>query len=231
MTPSLGGDRPALLAGALDEHLVGGELVAEDAEAAALELLELARGERGPHRAELLAELRAEHRQMRLHVQLRRLDVAELDLLHAQLLAQLVGVARRERRALDDEPPQRLAQLQPRGRPAPGGRAPTTRRTSAISASSVLVGLARLRPAGEMHRRRADLPSTPRTRICQRCSVRNGITGATTRRPCTSATQSACSATRRRPRSAAASGGCTSWRRRRRTPRRRGSTSTVRKDS
>ena len=71
-----------------------------------VELLELARGERGPDRAELLAELRAEHRQVRLHVQLGRLDVAELDLLHAQLVAQLVRVTRGERRALDDEPTQ-----------------------------------------------------------------------------------------------------------------------------
>ena len=76
-------DRPALLAGALDEHLVGAEVVAEDAEAAALELLELARRESGADGAELLAELGAEHGKMRLHVQLGRLDVAELDLLHA----------------------------------------------------------------------------------------------------------------------------------------------------
>ena len=42
-------DRPALLAVALDEHLVRAELVAGDAEPAAGELLELARLERGPH--------------------------------------------------------------------------------------------------------------------------------------------------------------------------------------
>ena len=41
---------------------------------------------------------------MRLHVQLGRLDWAELDLLDTELLAQLVGVARGERRTLDDEP-------------------------------------------------------------------------------------------------------------------------------
>ena len=96
------GDRPALLAGPLDEHLVRAELVPGGAEAAAAELLELARLERGPHRAELLAELRPEHGQVRLDAQL-RVDVPELDLLHAQLLGDLVGVRGGERRALDDD--------------------------------------------------------------------------------------------------------------------------------
>ena len=81
-------------------------------EAAARQLLELAGRERGPHRAELLAELGAERRQVRLHVQLGRLDATELDLLDAQLVAELVRVRLRERRALDDEAAQRLAQLQ-----------------------------------------------------------------------------------------------------------------------
>ena len=112
----LRGDGPALLAGALDEDLVRTEVVAEDAEAAALELLELARRESGAHGAELLAELRAERRQVRLHVQLGRLDRAELDLLDAQLLTHSSAWASRERRALDDEPPQRLTQLEPRRR-------------------------------------------------------------------------------------------------------------------
>ena len=85
MTPSAPGDRPALLAGPLDEHLVRAELVPGGPEPAAAELLELARLQRGPHRAELLAELRAEHGQVRLDAQL-GVDVAELDLLHPQLL-------------------------------------------------------------------------------------------------------------------------------------------------
>ena len=42
------------------------------------ELLELARLQRGADGAELLAELRPEHGQVRLHAQL-RIDVAELD--------------------------------------------------------------------------------------------------------------------------------------------------------
>ena len=78
--------------------------MAEDPEAAAVELLEVAGGERGADGAELLAELRPEHRQVRLHVQLRRVDLAELDVLDAELLAHLPGVALGERRALDDEP-------------------------------------------------------------------------------------------------------------------------------
>ena len=73
----LRGDGPAFLAGALDEDLVGTEVVAENAEAAALELLEIARGECLAHRAEFLAEPRAERRQVRLHVQLGRLDGTE----------------------------------------------------------------------------------------------------------------------------------------------------------
>ena len=105
------GDGPAVLAGPLDEHLVRLELVAGGAKAAALELLERARLQRGAHRAELLAELRPEHRQVRLDAQL-GIDRAELDLLHAQLLGDLVGVRGGERRALDDDPAQRLAQLE-----------------------------------------------------------------------------------------------------------------------
>ena len=116
----LGRDRPALAADPLDEHLVRLELVA---------------GRRGSGRrraprtrppasaartlAELLAELRAEHGQVRLHAQLGRLDVAELDLLHAQLVGDLVRVRRAAPAPRDDEPPQRLAQLQPRGRARP----------------------------------------------------------------------------------------------------------------
>jgi hypothetical protein len=48
------------------------------------------------------AELRAEHRQVRLHLQSRGLDLAELDLLDTQLVGDLVGVPLRARGARDD---------------------------------------------------------------------------------------------------------------------------------
>ena len=111
-----GRDRPAVLAVALDEHLVAREVVAGDADAAVRELLEVARLERGAHRAQLLPELRPEQRQVRLHAQLARLDVPEGDVAHAELVRDLVRVALRARRALDDERAQRLPELQPRGR-------------------------------------------------------------------------------------------------------------------
>ena len=116
------------------------------------ELLELAGRERRPHGAELLAEPRPEHRQVRLHVQLRRLDRAELDLLDAQL------VARSRRRA----PPasgapwttSRRSGWRSLSREAARAWWPssTTRRTSAISASSASSGARRVRPAGEVDR-------------------------------------------------------------------------------
>ena len=129
---------------------------------------------------------------MRLHVQLGRVDVAELDLLDPQLLAQLLRVALGERRALDDEAPQRLAELQL------GGRAglmaePDDAPQLGDLVQERLIGRAGLGPARQVHRLRR-LPPAPRTRLCQRCSARNGITGATTRIPCTSACQSAWSA-------------------------------------
>ncbi len=74
---------PPLLAGSLDQDLVWGELVLGDSEAAAVELVELAARERLAHVTQCRAELRAEQRQVRLHAELARLDVAELDLLHA----------------------------------------------------------------------------------------------------------------------------------------------------
>src|SRR5207249_12084743 len=90
----LAGDRPAFLAAALDDHLVRAELVPVDAEAAAVELLEAPGLERGANGGELLAELRAEDRQVRLHAQLARVDGAELDVLDAQLLCDLAGMRR-----------------------------------------------------------------------------------------------------------------------------------------
>ena len=125
--------------------------MAEDAEAAAVRLLELARGERGADCAELLAELRAEHRQVRLHVELRRLDIAELDLLDAQLLAQLVDVPGCERRALDDEPAERLPRLQLRGRASLVAEPDDPAHLGDLGEQVVVRGRS-LRPAGEVHR-------------------------------------------------------------------------------
>src|SRR5262249_36855154 len=99
----------------------GRELVSVDPQAATLELLELAGLELRAHRPELLAELRAKEREVRLHAELRRLDRPELDLLDAQLVADLPRVRLGGGRALHDEPAQRLAQLDPglRARLAP----------------------------------------------------------------------------------------------------------------
>src|SRR5919206_2753156 len=109
----LAGDRPALLASTLDQNLVGAELASVDAEAAALELLELPRLEGRAHRAQLLAELWAEHRQVRLDPQLAGLDRAELHPLHAELVGDLVRMGGDGVRTLDDQSAQRLAKLQP----------------------------------------------------------------------------------------------------------------------
>src|SRR6266540_5187166 len=109
-------DRPALLPGPLDEHLLGGEVAARGPEASVRELIELARFESGANRAELLAELRPEHRQVRLDAQLGGAHFAEFDLFHAELLADLVGVLLGARSPLDDEPTQRLPKLEPRRR-------------------------------------------------------------------------------------------------------------------
>ncbi len=65
----------------LDEHLVRLEDVPVDLEAAALELGEAARGERGRDLAELLPELGSKHPQVRLDPELGGLDLAELDAL------------------------------------------------------------------------------------------------------------------------------------------------------
>ena len=194
MTPSVARDRPALAADPLDEHLVGLEHVAVDLEAPAVELLELARARALAHVAQRRAELRAEHGQVRLHAQLGRLDVAELDLLDAQLVRDLVGVRRARR----------------------GAPATTSRRSGWRSFSCEVdarlaaelddaphlgdlgeqrrVGLARLRPAGEVHRRRP----VAATRFRHRWSARNGITGATraaTARARTRASRNAASST------------------------------------
>src|SRR5689334_9686928 len=98
-------DGPALASAPLDEDLVRLELMLSDAEAAVRQLLELARRERLTHCAELRAQLRAELREVRLHLQLDRFDRPKLDTFHAQLVRHFLDVAV-ESRALDDEPAQ-----------------------------------------------------------------------------------------------------------------------------
>ena len=121
MTPSAAATAPALAAAALDEHLVRLELVAGGAEAAAAELLELARLQRLLHRAQLLAEPRPEHRQVRLHAQL-RIDAVEHDVLDAHLVGDLVRV-----RARTAPRPRRRAGAAAGAASAPTSRAPGAR--------------------------------------------------------------------------------------------------------
>ena len=97
------GEHPALAGASLDEDLVRPELASVDANAAAFQLLELTRLQRCAYGAELLAELRSEHGQVRLDAQLGRFDGSELDLLHAQLLRDLVGMTLRLLRTLHDD--------------------------------------------------------------------------------------------------------------------------------
>ncbi len=181
-------DRPALLAATLDEHLVGLELVAEDAEAPAVELLELARRERGAHGAELLAELRPERRQVRLHVELDRLD-------RRRARPPSRAARRRSRRVCaDDVAPSTtsrrsgcrslIPELERACRPSS-----TTRRTSAISSRSARSGSA---TSGQPARWTDSGPSS--TSVRQSSSVMNGRIGASTRSVWTSAYQSVCSA-------------------------------------
>ena len=59
-------DRPAFLASALDDHLLGRELMAVDSQAPAVELLELTGLELRAQGTELLAQLRPEQGQVRL---------------------------------------------------------------------------------------------------------------------------------------------------------------------
>ena len=184
--------------------------------------------ERLAHGAELLAEPRSEHGQVRLAPGAPASTGVEVDVLHPQLVARSRPRGSGERRALDDEPPQRLAELDAWPSPAPGGRArrpAAPRRPRRGSPSSAA---AELGPAGEEHRVRDVLGGVARRASCQRCSVRNGRIGAITRSDCDERVPERRERrARRRPRSGAASGGCTSSRGRRRTPRRRAMTATV----
>ena len=76
----------------------------EHPEALVSELLELTGCERGAHADEILAQLRAEHGQVRLHDQRGRADRTEHDLLDAQLLSDLVRVDLSPWRALHEQP-------------------------------------------------------------------------------------------------------------------------------
>ena len=97
------------------------------------------------------AELRPEQRQVRLDAQLGGLDLAELDLLDAQLVGDLVGVRRRARRAGDDQPAQRLAELQPRARARLAAELDDRAHLGDLGEQRP-VGLGDLGPAGEVHR-------------------------------------------------------------------------------
>ena len=147
----------------------------------------------------------------------------KLDLLHAQLVGDLVGVrrgaARRPRRraarsgwrSLTPDGRARLVAERRRRAARPRSRRAAPRRARAPPASR----RGRPTPGASAH--------GSRTSTCQRCSARNGITGATRAAPARARARASAAPPRRRPRSGGASGGCTSSRGRRRTPRRRGS--------
>src|SRR5262249_52939539 len=108
-------DRPAAQPDPLDEHLVGLEYVPVDAEPAPLDLLEVSGRETLADVAQGGPGLGAGTGGVGLAGGPGRLALAELALLAPQLVGDLVGVARHgARRSGDDQPAQRLAQLQRR---------------------------------------------------------------------------------------------------------------------
>src|SRR5918996_2271387 len=109
--------RPARLLLALDDELVRLELVARRAYASTLERLEVACLEGLLDVAQRPAELRAEQPQVRLVVEAHGGLIEDLDLLHAELLLQLLHVLAGVARAVDGEAAERLAQPQARFRP------------------------------------------------------------------------------------------------------------------
>ena len=189
VTPSADATAQPVAAAALDEHLVRLELVARGAEAAAVELLELAR-------------LRAPACTARSSLPSRGPSTGRFGFTRssASTRSNTTSFTRTSSaissacacapvRALDDEPPQRLAELQPRRRARLVRERRRRARTSAISSSSAR--RARRRRAS---RARCTDSGPSGTRFRHRWSVRNGITGASTRSVCTSAYQSVRSA-------------------------------------
>src|SRR5581483_2282687 len=102
---------PAALLRALDEQLVRPELLPGRPDAPLPQLLELVRLERRPHLAEPRPELRAEHGEVRLVGEADGRAVEEHDLLHAQLLLDLLEVRARGGRSEDGRAAQRLPEL------------------------------------------------------------------------------------------------------------------------
>ena len=174
-----------------------------------------------------LPSLRAEHGKVRLHVQLGRLDVAELDLLHAQLLASSSACAAASGAPSTTSRAQGLAELQLRRRARLMSERDDPAHLADLGEQRVVRGTG-LAASPRGRRTREGPRAAPRTRFCQRCSARNGITGEITRSPARARTRARAARPRRRPRSGAASGGCTSSRGRRRTSSNARITSTVR---
>ena len=127
--------------------------MAVDADPAARKLFERPCRKRSSNRAELLTELRPEHGKVRLHAHLHRLDFAELDVFHAQLVTDLFGVGGRSACTLNDHATQRLPELQS------GRRSRLTPELDDLAdrrhlGKERVVSVARLGPAGEKHRSR-----------------------------------------------------------------------------
>ncbi len=128
------------------------ELVPADPEPPAVELLELAGGERGAYGAELLAQLRAEHGEVRPDDELLRLDFALLDLLDAKLLANLINVVVREAARRGRRAGAAAGAASAPSPSAPGGRAPRPAELRRSPRASASIDVPRLRPAGEEDR-------------------------------------------------------------------------------
>ena len=117
---------------------------------------------RGANRAELLAELRPEHREIRLHAKLGRVHRSELDLLDAELLRDLVRVTAPPGRAPCTTSRRSGWRSFTPASPRAWRPSSTMRRTSATSSSSASSGRARRAMAPERPtrapRRRATAP-------------------------------------------------------------------------
>ncbi len=217
----VGRHRPAAFtASPLDEHLVRRELVARGAEPTVVELLEVARPASAARTAASSLPSRGPSSGRFGLTRSSASTVAELDLLHAQLVAR----SRRRAAAIAGAPSTTRRRsgwrtLSEAGLPRlvaePDDDAHLRHARRAARASGVGVD----GPAGEVDGRRRR-PRTARVSTRHRWSARNGITGAITRRPGDERVpQRARAPPRRRPRSVGASDGCTSSRRRRRSSR------------